>query len=977
MKFYTPVCWSLSVLAACAVVANAGADVKQGGPGVALESGFRQPPAAARPLCYWIWMNGNVTREGITADLEAMAASGIGGGFIFSLGGPIHKCETPDGPAEYLGPLWLDLVKHAASEATRLGLELGLQNCAGWATTGGPWITPELAMQKLVSSEVTLEGGRRIEEKLPQPQVVLGYYRDIALFAIPATLDSGFRVGQWQSKAGQRGGYADRQPDLKPLPKDAAIPLESIINVTPHLRSDGTLAWDAPAGRWKLIRLGHTPTGSTNCPAPAAGAGLEIDKLRREGMDVHWKQGIHPVLDHLGPLVGKGFKSLLIDSYEAGLHHWTPRMREEFQKRRGYDPTPYLLALTGRAIADGPTTERFYWDFRRTIGDLFADNYYGYFADLCRSHGLLFATEPYTSCFEGLQVGAKADIPMAEFWVNGSYSFSMRLSASLAHIHGRPIAAAEAFTAGPPLGRWLDYPGALRRVGDLAWSQGINRFVLHSYAHQPWLDRVPGMAMGQYGCHFSRNATWWKPAGAWLDYVGRSQFLLQAGEPVADVLCFAGNAAPNGAVYENELKAAGYDYDACGTDLFAKLKVQEGDVVLPSGKRYRLLSLPGHPFHTTAFAQKLHDLVYAGAKVVGPKPLHTPSLENFPSSEERVRATGDEVWAPCDGKTVKTSRFGKGRIFCGLSPAEALAMLDIQPAVQLPAEAKLAWIQRRTEEADIFFVSNQSSNATVRTVAGFRVANREPEIWDAEQGTIRRVAGWTADGSHVRVPLTLAPEKSVFVIFRAKGVLKDAEYVRKEASEATHPEPLTLGGPWAIRFQPGRGAPAEATFEKLISWSEHAEPGIRYFSGTATTSTRFDLAEGFLKDAQEVWLDLGEVAVMADVRVNGKNLGVLWHRPFRVEISSALRAGSNTLEVDVSNLWVNRLIGDEQQPEDCEWTGSHLSCWPEWFIKGATRPSTNRVTFTTWKHWRAGDPLLPSGLLGPVTLRCATRGTLP
>jgi hypothetical protein len=986
----------------------------------ALAAGFANPPDSARPHCLWMWMNGNITREGITADMEAMAGSGIGGAMIYNIAGPIHNCDTPAGPADYLGPQWLDLMKHAASEAGRLGIELCMHNCAGWATTGGPWITPELAMQKLVSSERMVDGGRRIEEKLPQPEVVLGHYRDIAVFAMPAALDGGFRVDQWPSKAGQRGGRNGRQPDLKPLPKDAAIPLASIINVTRHLRADGTLAWDAPPGRWKIVRLGHTPTGKINLPGPASGTGLEIDKLRRDGMDVHWQHGIQPVLDHLGPLVGKGFKKLEIDSYEAGLHHWTPRLREEFQKRRGYDPTPYLLALTGRAIDDGPTTDRFLWDIRRTFSDLFADNYYGYFADLCHQHGLEFATEPYTSCFEGLQVAAKADIPMAEFWADGGYSFSMRLSASLAHIHGRPIAAAEAFTAGPELSRWLHYPGSLKRVGDLAWSEGINRFVISAYAHQPWRDVAPGMNFGQYGIQFERTTTWWKPGSAWLKYIARSQFLLQSGEFSADVLCFAGNAAPNGAADRDDVKAAGYDYDGCGTDILSALKVIDGDVELPSGKRYKLLVLPDHPFHTPDFACKLRELVRDGAKVVGPKPLHTPSLGNFPASEEEVRAIGEEVWGTCDGKTVTSNRFGKGQVFWGVSPAEVLAGLNIKPAVQVTADAdKFAWIQRRTKDAELFFVSNQSAN-TINIVAGFRAAGRQPEFWDAEQGTIRPAPGWTVTGEQVNVPLDLAPEKSVFVVFRDQGKPEVDPYVRvdgpvqeKPANPLTSPwfdgldaaglrawnngshilqrasgktnvvevagltEPLTLQGPWTLRFPPNRGAPAEASLEKLISWSEHVDPGIRYFSGTATTSIRFDLPVGFHKDRQEVWLDLGEVAVMAEVRLNGKNLGVLWHRPFRVEISKALHAGSNTLEVDVTNLWVNRLIGDEQQPADCEWTGKHLTRWPDWFTSGKPRPQPSRVTFATWKHWNANDPLLPSGLIGPVTLRAARLLALP
>jgi len=979
-----------------------------------LESGFRNPPAQARPHTWWHWMNGNVTREGITADLEAMAHAGLGGALIFNLAGPHHGCDTPAGPADYLGPAWLDLLEHAAREADRLGLEFGMHNCAGWATTGGPWIQPEHAMQKLVSSELTVSGNRRVEEKLPLPEVSLGHYRDIAVFAVPSSMDTGFRVHQWQPKAGQRGGRAGRQPDLRPLPKGAAIPLQAIVDVSRHLGDDGTLTWDAPPGRWKILRLGHTPTGMTNKPAPTAGVGLEIDKLRREGLDVHWREGIQPVLDRLGPLVGRVFKHLTIDSYEAGLHHWTPRMREEFLKRRGYDPTPYLLALTGRAVGDGPTTDRFLWDFRRTVSDLFADNYYGYFADLCHEHGLLFTTEPYTSCFEGLAVAAKADIPMGEFWSNGGYSFSLRLAASIAHINGRTIAAAEAFTAGPEIGRWVNHPGSLKRVGDLAWTRGINRFVLHRYTHQPWLDQAPGMTMGQYGIHCERTTTWWEPGRAWLKYMARSQFLLQSGDYGADALCFAGNAAPNGALHRKDLSAAGYGYDSCGTDILAALTVNDGDVILPCGKRYRLLVLPNHTFHTPAFARKLRELIRDGAAVLGPKPQHSSSLAGFPASEREARTIGEEVWGSCDGETATSNRFGKGKVYAGMSPAAVLADLGIPPALRLePDSPALAWIHRHTGDVDVFFVSNQSG-ATAITAPGFRAAGRRPELWDAVRGTIRPATGWTVDGAHVRVPLQLAPDASCFVVFRSPGKpapdpVVSAEAPKREVSiswpadleageggstrlrawrngphtlrrasgrtrqvEVTGlPDPLSLRGPWTLRFQPNRGAPATARFDELISWSEHPAPGIRYFSGTATNSIRFELPAGYLADDREVWLDLGEVAVIAEVRLNGHDLGILWHAPFRVEASQALRPGPNTLEVDVTNLWVNRLIGDEQYADDCEWTDKALTRWPDWLVKGQPRPATDRVTFTTWKHWRADDPLLRSGLLGAVFLRPA------
>ena len=972
-----------------------------------LEAGFRNPPAKTRPHAYWPWMNGNITREGITADLEAMARVGMGGGQIFNIAGA-SGCDIPAGPIDYFSDEWLDLVKHSASEAKRLGLEICLHNCAGWATSGGPWIKPENASQIVVSTEIKVAGGKRINRKLPLPGIRENYYRDIAVFAFPTPKNDKARLSRWTTGALYRACRTGRQPSLKPTSADAAIAPKTIVDISKHMRADGTLAWDAPAGSWTILRLGYTPTGNTNQPSPDSGRGLEIDKLSPEGLDIHWREGIQPVLDHLGPLVGKGLNNILIDSYEGGAANWTPRLREEFRKRRGYDPSGYLIALTGRIVGDGPTTSRFLWDFRRTVADLYADYYYGHFAKKCRDRGLLFSTEPYRGPFESLKVASHADIPMGEFWTNQIYAGSLKLASSAGHITGHPLIGAEAFTAGPGHGRWKMHPGSLRQIGDLAWTRGINRFIFHRFTHQPWLDRVPGMTMGQYGSHIDRTNTWWEQGRAWMKYIARSQFLLQQGDFVGDVLYFVGEASPAVGVSRKDIKAAGYDYDLCGTDVLAGLKLADGAVVVPSGKRYRLLVLPNTPFQTPALARKLRDLVRAGAAVLGPKPKYTPSLAGMGDSEKEVRSIAEEVWGKCDGAAVKSNRFGKGRIFAGISPAEALAMLKVVPDVKLPED--LAWIHRRTAGADIFLVSNQSGKAA-ETMAGFRVGPKQPELWDAEQGTISQAAGWTVSGRHARVPIRLLPGKSIFVVFRHPGKPQPDPYVKVEASgrkspswparldgsqggrlrawnngphtlvrasgktrkiEVTGlPNPLTLAGPWDVRFQAKRGAPRQTRFGQLMSWSDHRDPGIRYFSGTATYSIHFEVPKGFVKPGQEVYLDLGDIAVIAEVRLNKKSLGILWHGPFRIEVSKALRVGTNTLEVDVTNLWVNRLIGDERLPADCQWTEAHLRGWPDWLTSGKPRPVPARITFTTWKHWSADDPLLPSGLIGPVSLRCA------
>lgn len=1002
------------IIAAATLLFNIGGTKEKQQNHLKLETGFINPPPEARPHTFWIWMNGNITREGITADLEAMARVGIGGVMVFNVAGS-HGTDIPAGPIDYMSEEWLDFVKYTAAEAERLGIEISLHNCAGWATTGGPWVTPEYGMMQLVTSEITLWGNKHIVQKLPHPEVFEGYYRDIAVYAFPRDMDKGYRVHEWELKAGQRGGRAGRQPDLSPVSEGSAIPADAIIEVSRFVNEKGILEWDVPPGVWKILRMGYTPKGNTNQPAPDSGRGLEIDKLSRDGLELHWREGIQPILNHLGPLVGKSLNTIHLDSYEAGLHHWTPRMKQEFENRRGYDPTPYLLALTGRLIGNPGTTERFLWDFRRTISDLFAENYYGYFADLCHENGLQFLTEPYTSCFEGLAVAAKTDFPTAEFWVDGGYSFSLRLAASLAHINGRKFASAEAFTAPPHLARWENHPGSLKKVGDWAWTQGINRFILHSYPHQPWTDVVPGMTMGQYGCHFDRNNTWWEPGRAWIQYITRSQFLLQSGENVADILFYAGDAAPNGGINQPEIKIAGYDYDACGTDILLKLEVEEGDIVLPSGMRYRLLVLPETEFMRPVFARKIRDLVRSGATVLGPKPGSTPSLEGFPDTENEVIAIGQEVWNKCDGVNVNSNNFGKGQVFCGISPPEVLSQINVVQAVQLPDS--IAWIHRRSDDADVFFISNQSGKY-INTVAGFRSMGKKPEFWNALHGSIQSATGWTVTNEFTRVPISLRPDESVFVVFQKQGSPEADPYLKVEGPNEKNtedvpeaswypnfvggkglqvrawvngsynlhkssgktknmeiekiPEPINLSGPWEVQFQQGRGAPPNIQFESLKSWHEYSDLGIRYFSGTAKYFLKFEIPVEYLKDNQEVWLDLGDVAVIADVRVNGKEPFVLWNKPFRMEISKLLRPGTNSLEVDVTNLWVNRLIGDEQFPDDCDWgEGKYLTKWPDWFENGTNRPVRSRVTFTTWKHWKQNDQLMPSGLIGPVTLHFA------
>lgn len=1075
-----------------------------------LDEAFRNPPSSARPHTWWHWANGNVTKQGITLDLEAMKRVGIGGAQIFNVDVGIPSGKTP-----FMSRQWREAVAHAIREANRLGLEICIHNCAGWSSSGGPWIKPEHAMQVLVWSVTKVEGPRTFEGSLPRPETRLGYYRDIAVLAFPMpAADRGKpapeeRIPNYRAKAAF--DRADRlPPQIGPTEPGTAIASTSILNLTDRLSGD-RLVWQAPEGEWVLLRIGHTPTGKENHPAPPEGRGLECDKLSREAMDVHWAGMMATVLKDIGPLAGKTLNNALIDSYEVGYCNWTPRFREEFRRRRGYDLLRYLPAVTGRIVDSLEISERFLWDFRRTVADLFADNYFGYFAELCRRNGMLFSVEGYgNGAFDNLQVGGLADIPMGEFWVGGAAMETARLAASAAHTNGRRVVGAEAFTADWNRGRWLVEPYGIKALGDYAFTQGINRYIFHRYAHQPWTNLVPGMTMGPWGMHFERTTTWWDPGAEWLRYVARCQHLLQSGRFVADVLYFMGESGPSDLLPRQALRPEvpiGYDYDGCdATVLLKRATVRNGRIVLPDGMSYRVLVLPDTPFMTPALASKIAQLVRDGATVIGPRPRQAPGLTNYPDCDSQVAVIGKEVWGECDGETITDHRYGKGRVVWGRSLASVLREMLLPPDFEVrgPGDQRIEYIHRAIQGGDFYFVSNQRYR-TVEFEAAFRAAGRAPELWHPDTGRIEPVAAYRVEGGRTFLTLRLDPAGSVWVVFRKpargpayvhagplgaaragrrpaievlsaryeavdgaggadvtdrvrelvslgadsipatnstfgdptpghvkrlviqyraggqtfRGEVAENAYVDLAAGAASEqelgaafsarvtpqgmefvawgagefeavamtgkrtraraPAPLTvsIGGPWAVSFPPNRGAPARITLPKLISWTEHATPGVKYFSGTAEYAVTFAVPPALVAPGRVLMLELGRVKNLAEVWVNERRVGVLWKEPFRAEVTGLVRPGRNVLRVKVTNLWPNRLIGDEQLPPEpgVEWNGigvaGSLKRWPEWLERGLPRPKTGRVAFTTWRFYGKDSSLLESGLLGPVTLRSA------
>ncbi len=790
------------------------------------------------------------------------------------------------------------------------------------------------------------------------------------------------------------------QPMWSDIPADQVIDPQQIIDLTDRMNAQGKLNWESPSGDWTILRVGYTTIARNNHPAPAGGSGLEIDKLSREAAKVHWAAFMEKMAQKLGPLWGQTVNEVLIDSYEVGSQNWTPKMRAEFSKRRGYDLVTWLPTLTGRVVAGADQTDRFLWDFRRTVADLMAENYYDYFGEMARKSGVKLASEPYgNGPFEDLRAGRGADIIMGEFWAPDMSAIkpNLRMIASVAHTYGKQIAGAEALTS---RSKWTDHPRYLKPCADTAFANGINYFELHRFVHQP-LNRLPGLSLGPFGSHMERTNTWWEQSGGWIDYLARCQHMLRQGLFVADILYFAGEGtSPNAPKYMWNLPLSdGYNFDFVNADVVLnRLKVKDGRLVLPDGMSYRVLVLPPGKTMTPVLLRKLDELATAGAIIVGPKPEQSPSLVGYPGSDEVVNQLAGALW-------------GAGKIREVKSLQEVFLSLQLPPDFEVKEKgARLTWTHRAVGGRDIYFLAN-GKDETLQTEVTFRVFGKVPELWDAETGKIIPVAAYEEIAGRIRVPLRFDPFGSLFVVFRPApatehpAALSRVEGVSNPASSfpdaqlgmtdgkvhleawvpgryevrftegrtaktevSAMPAPLDLTGPWELTFPPKLGASEKVTLEKLISWSDHPDSGVKYFSGTATYHKTFDVPPAMLGAGKKVYLDLGRVEVLAGVKVNGKDLGVLWKRPYTVEISSAVKPGKNDLEITATNLWPNRMIGDEQLPDDSPREKEWLKQWPAWVTDGKPSP-TGRFTFTSWRFYKKDDALLPSGVLGPVMIR--------
>jgi len=721
-----------------------------------LEASFTLIPDSARPWVYWFWLNGNITSNGITADLEAMKRVGIGGGLIMEV-----DQGAPVGPMDFMGTQWRDLFKHVHAEANRLGLEINMNDDAGWNGSGGPWVKPEQSMQEVTWTETNVAGPLHFEGVLPQPKATAKFYRDIAVEAFPAAGD--YRIPGIESKAAfqRRGGHKAGKGELTPT---SAIEQSALKNLTVQMDATGKLTWDVPAGQWTILRVGHTSTGAENAPAPKTGRGLECDKLSKEGIEANFSGMMAKLAADTGITAQRTLGGLVathIDSWENGSQNWTAKMREEFQQRRGYDMTPFLPVFTGRVVGSLEVSERFLWDVRRTVSELVIENYAGHFHRLANAAGMRFTVEAYGGPCDCIPYGGQSDEPMGEFWTPGGGAIeTCRGMASAGHVYGKRIIGAESFTSADQE-RWREHPALLKALGDRAFCEGINRFVFHRYAMQPWADYRPGMTMGPWGQHYERTQTWWEQSRAWHEYLARCQVLLRQGLFVADVCHLQAEAPPLG--FGNHPRP-GYDWDECTDDaVLTRMSVRDGRIVLPDGMSYRLLVLSDTRAMTPRLLRKVKDLVEAGATVVGPRPQKSPSLGGYPQCDEEVKKLAADLWADCDGQRVKEHAFGRGRVVWGVAPEKILQQNSVQP--DFLCGQPWRFIHRRTSDAEIYFVANGQPFAATATCA-FRVAGKVPELWSPETGRIERAGVYEDKDGVTRVALSLEPSGSVFVVFR-------------------------------------------------------------------------------------------------------------------------------------------------------------------------------------------------------------------
>ncbi len=733
----------------------------------------------------------------------------------------------------------------------------------------------------------------------------------------------------------------NQQQDVDPSLRVAS---NDVIDISDKMDANGNLNWEAPQGNWTIQRFGMTPTGTKNSPSAPQGKGYEVDKANKELIQFHYKQFIGEFLKRIPEESKSAFKYVIADSYEMGSQNWTDGYEAKFEANFGYNPKKYLPVFTGRIVGSVEESERFLWDLRRSIADAVAYEYTGGLREASNKDNLQLWLENYGHWgfpSEFLMYGGQSDLVSGEFWNEGTLGdIECKSASSAAHIYGKNRVSAEAFTAGNR--SYVRHPAMLKKRGDWSFTEGINHFVLHLYIHQPDDARVPGVN-AWFSTEFNRHNTWFKKSKSYFDYLRRSQHMLQQGQYAADVCYFIGENAPIMTGIRNPELPEGYSYDYINAEVIInRLSVKDGKFVLPDGMSYSLMVLP--PFDTMRpeLLEKIEALVSQGGKIYGQAPKKSPSLQNYPESDVKVKAIAEKMWGSSD-KKLKT--YGQGAIVDGLELQDALTQLNINKDVDLNGQASVLWTHRTMPGMEIYFLTNQSEKA-IEFSPSFRVSGMKPQLWDAVTGDVKDLNEFKEELERTSVPLKMEALQSWFVVFYNSDSMDTTVENKTNFPETEVVQ--TLSNAWKVDFKDKNiGLAERVEFPTLTNWIENENDKIKFYSGTATYTSSFNFKKQ--ETNNDVFIDLGNVGVMASVKINGIDLGAAWIAPFKLNANKAIKEGENTIEVEVVNVWRNRLTGDRALAEDKRTT---------WLLVDSTTKEEELVT---------------SGLLGPVTVQVSKK----
>ena len=892
-----------------------------------LESGFKNPSTEYRPMALWTWMNAYVDQTQLVYELEQMKEKGMRGALIWDIGALMDPDKIiPEGPT-FLGPESRENIALALNTADKLGLDLGMVAASSW-NSGGTWIDVSNASKQLLTSKQVVTGPVKQTIKIQKPASGRGTPE---IFTLVSTIA---------------------------LPHDNANEFDNssvkTINLDDYNESDMELEWEVPQGKWDIISFFMANTGQTlACPSPASD-GLIIDHLSKAATKEHFDA----ILDSLKMISTpeKKLKFLMLDSYEVWMaDDWSPGFIEAFKTRFSYDPVPYLPVLAGYQSKDSVIGKRFEGDYRRLISDLMIENHYGYAMEIGNRNDFNVITEAGHGGavrVDPLKSLGNSHIPMGEFW-NQQRHWVTKEAASAAHIYGREVVASESLTG---WNHWQHGPTDFKQLCDIAFCEGLNQLVFHTFSHNPEQAGKPGFVY-HAGEHINVNATWWEMVKPFMDYLSRCSYMLRQGNFVGDALLYYGDEAPNlvppkridpnysadspgqfPSYFGDESRCVhcgrpkpvdhgdlhGYDYDYVNADIITNsLSSENGKLVLPHGQSYRVLMLPDQESLSLEVLKKLEKLVQDGAIIIGRKPVRATSLKNYPDCDAEVKAIADRLWGDCDGRTILSNQYGKGTVYWGKTFKAVLEEQNIPPDFEVTGIDNSDWtidhIHRQTATEDIYFVSNSSREPQEVTCA-FRVEkSRVPEIWDAGTGMIQRVVDYTETEHGISIDFNLDPLASRFIVFRDNSTGKNDEDLTIDlqyglSGKEEPKETIGLTDNWDLTFAPEMGAPESYQLTHLTSWTEIDEEGIQHYSGKAIYHREFDLSAGAWSGETEAFVVFEDIQEMARVYINRQDCGIVWTPPYQARITPYLKVGTNTIRVEVINTWNNRIVGDLRNP---------------------------------------------------------------